>query len=339
MLARYLEKFERMVSPERYAAAEARFRAAFAWQPLDEPPWVWGELPPVPDGDWPDPPYNDAFYDREQMLLGQLRAPFLHHQAGDDHPLAIRAHYGTVILPSLFGAPYQLTETSLPWGHPLPGGREAIRRVVEAGVPSLDAGLGRACMETAAYYLEALAPYPNLRRCVRIYHPDLQGPFDVAHLLWGPDIFLALFDCPELVHALLRLVVETYRQWLTRWYAQLPEDAAWTAHWNIMMPGAAMLRDDTATLLSARQYATFVQPYDQALLDAFEGCIHFCGRGDHLVERMFTSRHLHGLHISQPELNDMPRVWALSRARRIVLLDVPEEYLPAGPLAGVTVKR
>ena len=337
-LDHYLSKFERLIAPEHYARVEEAYRRVFAWEEMEELPYTWGDLPPVADDDWPDPPYNDTFVDREKMLLGQLRGPYLHYQTEDYHPLAIRANYGTVILPSILGASYQLTETSLPWAHHLPD-RVAVRRLIEAGVPDLRAGLGAACFDTAEYYLETLRPHPNLSRETRIYHPDLQGPFDVAHLLWGPDIFLAIYDCPAMVHELLDLVVRIYIAWLSRWKELLGEGNELTAHWSLMMRGGAMLRDDTPVMLSRSQYLEFVKPYDQRVLDAFGGCIHYCGRGDQFIEEMGASRNLYGLNISQPELNDMDKVWHVARQHRLVILGLLEAHLPTSVRQGVTLVR
>ena len=342
MLDKYLAKFDRMLGhTPHYDGVRQAYERVFAWEAMGELPFVWGagmENAPGLDRDWPDYAYNDAFFDPEMMLLSQLRGPFLHYQLRDYAPLAIRANYGTVILPSIFGADYQLTETSLPWAHHLPD-RAAILRLIERGVPDFCANLGDTCFQTAEYYMEALAPYPNLAREVQIYHPDLQGPFDVAHLLWGPDIFVALYDCPVVVHALLDLVVETYIAWLTRWKAVVGEDNDFTAHWSVMMRGGAMIRDDTPVMISGEQYQTFVKPYDQMLLDAFGGCIHFCGRGDQFIESMADSHRLYGINSSQPELNDMARLWQACQWNHLVLLDLKEEHLPPGATRGVTVRR
>ena len=348
MLQQYLAKFERMLDPgdvpiPHYRCVERAYCQVFAWEEPDELPYTWSDLPPIQDEDWPDFPYNDTFADREKMLLAQLRAPFLHYQAGDYHPLAIcdgyiAANYGTVILPSIFGAEWQLTETSMPWAHHLPS-RDAIRALIDRGVPDFSAGLGAACLETAAYYREQLAPYPKLAQETCVYHPDLQGPFDVAHLLWGPDIFLALYDCPEMVHELLDLVTRTYIAWLGRWKEAVGEGNDLTAHWALMMRGGAMVRDDTPVMLSRAQYLAFVRPYDQMILDAFGGCIHFCGSGDPFVGPMTESQNLYGIHSSQPELNDMETMWRVTRERRIVLLGLGEEYVPADTRTGVTVVR
>ena len=337
-LDKCLEKFERAIEDGHYTKVREAYQRVFAWESIQELPYVWSDLPPIADEDWPNFEYNETFVDREKMLLSQLGAPFLHFQAKDYHPLAIRPNYGTVILPSVFGASYQLTETSLPWAHHLPD-RKAIRRLIDEGVPDLYGGLGGACFETAEYYAEKLAPYPTLSRETCIYHPDLQGPFDVAHLLWGPDIFLGLYDCPRMVHDLLDLIARTYIAWLCRWKERVGEGNDFTAHWSHMMRGGAMLRDDTPVMLSQAQYLEFVRPYDQRVLNVFGGCIHYCGRGDQFIEPMAASANLYGIHASQPELNDITKLWRVTREHRLVLLGLPEEYLPDDTDTGVTLVR
>ncbi|NLV74811.1 MAG: hypothetical protein GXY52_09050 [Chloroflexi bacterium] len=334
----YLAKFERIARPERDERIAARFRAVFEGEPLEQLPFVWSDLPPLADADWPAPAYNDSFEDRELMLLEQLRAGYLHYQTGDDYPVTIRANYGTVILPSIFGADWQLTESSMPWAHHLPN-RDAIRALLDRGVPDVRAGLGERCLDTTQYYREILVHYPALSQITQIYHPDLQGPFDVAHLLWGPDIFLGFYDCPEMVHALLDLVTETYIAWLRAWKKAAGNGNDWTVHWNLWQRGGTMLRDDSAVMLSTAQYREFVQPYDQRVLDAFGGCIHFCGCGDQFIADMVTSRNLYGINMSQPELNNMPRLLDLCRQHKLVFLNLDEAYTPADATTGITLLR
>jgi len=100
-----------------------------------------------------------------------------------------------------------------------------------------------------------------------------------------------------------------------------------------------MLRDDTPVMLSRSQYLEFVKPYDQRVLDAFGGCIHYCGRGDQFIEEMGASRNLYGLNISQPELNDMDKVWHVARQHRLVILGLLEAHLPTSVRQGVTLVR
>ena len=38
--------------------------------------------------------------------------------------------------------------------------------------------------------------------------------------------------------------------------------------------------------------------------------MHFCGRGDHFIERLAKLEGLNGINMSQPHLNDMDKVFA-----------------------------
>lgn len=332
----YLAKFDASIDLEHQQRAREACRRAFQFEPVDELPYVLAGEPEGIDTDWPQFPYNDAFVDHEKMLLDQLRAPFIHNQLKDYQPLNIRCNYGTVILPSVFGAGYQLTETSLPWVHHL-GSRSDIEALIDRGVPDLDTGLGGQCFETLRFYQEALSGYPNLGQAISVYHPDLQGPFDVAHLIWGPDILYALYDCPELVHELLRLVVETYRRWMRKWKALTGEGNEFTTHWNLYIKGGIMVRDDTPVMLSPAHYEEFVKPYDQELLDEFGGCIHYCGKGDGFIASMCRSRNLFGVNTSQPELNDVTLLVQSARANRVVLLGLREAFVPPDIVTGAIV--
>jgi len=337
-LERSLARFEEILDPAHPAHARQVCQKTFAFEPVDELPFVYRNGAEGIDTEWPSFPYNDTFADRTKMLLDQLRAPFFHHQMGDYHPLNIRTNYGTVILPSIFGVDYQLTETSLPWANHL-GSRDEVRELIDRGVPDLRSGLGGRCFETAQYYQEVLSNYPKLDETIVIYHPDLQGPFDVAHLIWGPDILMGVYDCPEMVHELLSLVVETYIQWVKAWKALVGEGNEFTTHWNFYMQGGVMIRDDTPVMLRTEHYEEFVKPYDQMLLDEFGGCIHFCGRGDAFIASMCESHNLYGINSSQPDWNDMDLFLRSTLGNRIPVLGLPEEYLPDDVTTGVIVLR
>ena len=72
-----------------------------------------------------------------------------------------------------------------------------------------------------------------------------------------------------------------------------------------------MLRDDSAMNLSPAMFDEFVRPYDQRLLDEFGGgAIHFCGKGDHYIDRLPQMDGVYAVHMSQPEYNDMERMLA-----------------------------
>jgi len=163
----------------------------------------------------------------------------------------------------------------------------------------------------------------------------MQGPFDVAHLIWGPDILYALYDCPDVVHALLALVTQTYAAYMRRWKALTGEGNVFTTHWSYYIKGGIMLRNDTPVMLASKHYEEFVKPYDQMLLEEFGGCMHFCGKGDAFIASMCRSRNLFGVNCSQPHLNDMDLLTQSVLSNRQVLLGLPPSYLPAGLKTGV----
>lgn len=337
VLSKYLKKLEDRVDFEHQSRVRRTYEKIFAFKEVDKLPFLYADLESrVQDRDWPTFPYNDEFQDPAKMLLNQLRDIFFALQARDYRALDVRCNYSTVILPSIMGGSYQLTKTSMPWIHHLRS-RDEIQRIIDAGVPDVRTGLGKTCFDTANYYMEILANYPKLKRAISIYHPDLQGPFDVAHLLWGQDIFLALYDDPELVHSLLSLITETYRQFMYKWKSIVSEGNSFTAHWEFYIKGEIMLRNDAAVMLSKKQYEEFVKPYDEVLLKEFGGCIHFCGKGDQFISSMCISDNLQGIHSSQPKLNNIELLLNSTQNNRVALLGIPERFLNNNIKTGVVV--
>jgi len=335
-LKKYLLKFENMVDIEHQQKVRETCRKIFEFEQVQKLPFILADESKALDTDWPTFPYNDTFVDQSKMLLTQLRAPFIHNQFKDFCPLNIRCNYGTVIMPSIFGVNFQLTENSMPWSHHLKN-RDEVEGLVNKGIPDFENELGGECFETLKFYMKVLSDYPKLKKAIAIYHPDLQGPFDVAHLIWGPDIFLALYDCPGLVHKLLSLITNTYLGWMKKWKELTGEGNQFTTHWNFYIKGGIMLRDDTPVMLSSEHYDEFVKPYDQILLDEFGGCIHFCGKGDSFIESMCKSKNLYGINCSQPELNDMELFINSALSNRLVLLGMSEKYIPNDLKTGIIV--
>ena len=98
-----------------------------------------------PSVEWPHVLVNDALEDCEAMALQQLELCSKALAEGSGALLAVRCNYGTAILPSLFGGELFLMERdidTLPACRPLEGGAEAVRRLLDRGVPDLDTGLG-----------------------------------------------------------------------------------------------------------------------------------------------------------------------------------------------------
>ena len=261
---------------------------------------------------------NDALHDREQMLYMQL-AELSHRLSVPHAPLGIRANYGTGIMTSLFGAsvfemPREMA--TLPTTRPF-NDTEMIRRIADKGIPDLHGGFGKDVFAFGDLCTELFRKYPNISRYVHIYHPDTQGPLDIAELLWGGDMFYEMYDDPDFVHQLLTLITDTYTQFMERWYEIVPNECGispqtgLSMHWNLMYRGPLMIRDDSAMNISGQMYQDFALPYDAQLLKHFGGgCIHFCGRGDHYIDVMTQIPELTGFNPGQPQLNDFGQLVA-----------------------------
>jgi len=276
---------------------------------------------------WPGIPVNEAIRDPEKMLARQLGMVYRATCRGSHEVPNIRCNYGTGILSSLFGAevfwmPDELDV--LPTTRAFGGGK-CLNRLLEAGEPDINAGWGARVFETAEYFTEQLAAYPKLNETVWIYHPDLQGPMDIAEMMLGGELLLAFCDRADDVRAVMELVTTTYIRFLRRWFEIVPPrgDGKYMAHWNRFFKGRVMLRDDSLVNLSPEMYAEFVRPCDQRILDEFGGgAIHFCGKCDHAIGLMSEQRGLTAVNPSQPHLNDVRKLYDATIAKGIVL-DTP----------------
>ena len=92
-------------------------------------------------------------------------------------------------------------------------------------------------------------------------------------------------------------------------------------HWGILYHrGKILLRDDSAMNLSPELYREYALPYDAELLEQYGGAVHFCGRGDHYAEALSTAKGLYGVNVSQPDYNDMEKIYRNTVDKGIKLL-------------------
>lgn len=204
---------------------------------------------------------------------------------------------------------------------------EWIAAKVGEGMPNLRNGFGAKVFEFGQICAEVFEKYPKIKKCVKVYHPDLQGPLDICELLWGGEMFYAMYDEPELVHEMLSLITKTYSAFIDKWYEIFPRNGEMNPHWNsIYHKGSIMLRDDSAMNLSPAAYREFAFPYDNELLEKYGGAVHFCGRGDHYIDILCTCPRLYGINMSQPHLNDMEKIYRSTVDKGIKLLGFNTEF-------------
>lgn len=289
--------------------------------------------------EWPDIPINDALDDYETMALREFKSCSDAISNTDNSAVpCVRCNYGTGIMSSLFGCELFIMEkqhNTLPTTIPLNGGADAIRALLDKGIPDLNNALGGKVFEMGEFFVKLMKDYPKISKYVNLYHPDTQGPLDICELVWGSELFIDLFDNAQLVHDFLDLITETYIAFMDKWIKIAPFPKNYSVHRSLMLRGNIMIRDDSAMNLSPEMFAEFVKPYDSKLLETFGGgCIHFCGRGDHYIEEMCRIPGLFAINMSQPELNDMGKIFRNTVDKGIKIIgfsrESAETYLSEG---------
>ena len=339
MLEKCLEDLEQRIDPGEEEILISRWEAFWGGGAGDGV-FIPRRVNAKPSGfDWPETSVNSAFSSPGMMALQQLKMCSDALSSGGGALLCLRCNYGTGILPSVFGGELFMMEdelNTLPTSKPLDGG---IGGIVDAGVPDICGGLGAKVFETAEFFKDILRDYPMMKKYVKIYHPDLQGPMDVCELLWGSGLFTALIDRPDFVHGLLSIVTETYKRFMTEWLKVVPLSGEFSVHWGMLMRGGVMLRDDSAMNLSPAMFEEFIKPYDEDILEAFGGgAVHFCGRGDHYIKKASGITNLYAVNMSQPELNDMDKIFENTLEKGIKIIgfnkDSAEKLLQSGKSSG-----
>ena len=257
----------------------------------------------VPEEEWPSFSYLEIFDDMEKMLLSELRDVYLGAKLKDDRLFGIRGNYGTGIIASLFGCPVFTFDQMLPCAKEV-GGTDAIRGIVERGVPDIRGGVCGKALDTVAYFRETLRDYPKLFKNVGSTLLDIQGTFDNASIIWGNEVFVAAYEEPELLNGLMDVVTQTIRAVILehrRIDGQEPGDDRGVFE----SIGGLTLRNDSCINLSGPMYEELVKPYDARLIGEFTGNIHFCGKAHQWWKRLLDIPGLKAINPYQGEFYDL----------------------------------
>jgi len=249
--------------------------------------------------------YDGRFADPELMWEAEVRRARAVVDWPTDGIPTVRPNFGVVFVPSVAGQGYHIHADQMPWpGEPL--GVDAIRaaRCVD--------------VETAELVLRAQAFYrlhqERAERMIAPYHPDTQGVFDVAHLLYGDTIFVAMAgeDTEQgWVHELLEICLDIYLRVTRRVKEVMGEPATSMIHGHgtaqgVYFPhGGVRIAEDTATLLSPAMIDRFVMPCVERSLAPFEGGFaHFCGLHRPFFERLCACKLVRAIDLGNPEKYD-----------------------------------
>ena len=329
-LAQFFEDVEARIDPAQEERVAAEWKAFCSLECRDEF-FSPRRAPAPPRIEWSRVLINHAFDDMELMLYTQLKTVSDLLERGGGLLLSVRPNYGTAIIPSMFGTEvFYLPDEAdtLPGAKHLDDGVEGLRAVMDDRRWDYSMGLAPRVFEFGARWTEAAAQYPNISRYVFLYNPDLQGPFPLVDAIAGSDLYYALYDEPELVHDALDFMTDVYIDYTRRWQALFPPyGRGYSVEWGLLHKGLTILRNDAIVNLSEAMYREFAMPYDARVFRELGGGMHFCGRGDHYIRSACEIEGLSCINMSQPELNDMEKIYDATIRQGIVIIGMPEEEI------------
>jgi len=323
------------LDPDIGKTIEDCHRRALNWEPVDRLPLV--VTYPYPGSQRFQPfPHREVFSNPEKMLWNELVHAFdtsicLHSEINDDLPLTIRANFGTVVIASLFGGTVEQREDNPPWIRHFET-KDEFKTIFGKDPHDFSQGICPQVIARYRFYHEITGDYPNLKKCIKIVMPDLQGPLDSLELLRGSEIYTDFILDPELIETGLSLMAESQVAFARHLQQFTTDGPAGFSHQHaVTIKGNILIRNDSAIMISPEMYAAQVAPYDEFVLNQLSGGgIHSCGKIDFNIPEIFKLKSIKCFDFGQSYLNDMNAIYPLAREKKIPLIryrPVKEELL------------
>jgi len=336
----YLAMLEEKLDPDHLASVEQRQIKSLCYEKIDHIPVMVTLRDDVShqtfgNTDWPTFFWEQQLGNYDYMLLNELLPAYESALLKDDKCFSIRPNLGQCFIPSLFGCLPEINEAeldSLPWikRDPKLHTKEGVQKLIDAGVPETKGKLIDQYEEIVAHWTNRLAPFPKLRQFTHITLPDVQGPFNLAFHLRGVDLYTDILDDPDFVHALLKLVTETFEVTARHCKGIIGEPLDEAYYWNWHIKGGVRNVDDNSVMIAPEEYAEFVKPYNSKAFQPFGGGAHHCcGELEHLYDELFSIKGNNAMHFGNPEMQDFGNAYPLLADRKIGILwddSLPEQF-------------
>ena len=277
---------------------------------------------------WPNVNINDCIDNLDMMIYQQLKGISDVLKNGKGDILAVRPNYGTGIIASMYGSeifimPYKTN--TLPCTKKLPNTKAAIKHIIDEGCMDFSKAFAGRTFNFAERWLELSQPYESLKNHIYLYAPDLQGPFPIAEMLWGADIYKDIIDEPKTVHEAVAFFADVILAFLKKYRTLYPPfDEFHSVDLGMLFRGGIIIRNDALMNISGDMYRELIQSEDQRILDAFGGGFHFCGKGDHYIKHLTQLKGISLVDMTQPEYNDMEYIYQNTIDKGIVLTSITE---------------
>jgi hypothetical protein len=282
----------------------------------------------TPDG-FDQVPMSEAYHNPELMLYNEILWSTMHStynsvRLKDDGPLMVRSNHGVGIIATMFGCESQIFGDQMPWVTHID--TDAAKKAFTNGVPDLAGGLGGEVCEFYDYFRRRLDAYPKCAKAIRLQQPDLQGPYDIMHLIIGNEAFLLPYDDPEFTREMLDIITQTYIAYRRRLDPLLYDsihDAVFVH--GFCVGGKVFIKADTATAnLSDEAFGELEADYDRIILEAFAdeggGGLHTCGVFRTGCAEKLKTPLLSCLNLGNPERNDFNEAYEFWSGQKTALI-------------------
>ncbi len=262
------------------------------------PIFLHGKVPEMEE--FPSYDRKEQFYDPEKMLYMLLWGALAILRGKSDGIPCVRVNFGTGFLATVFGLQQEVFPDKMPWLKAHLDKKDILEMTVEDLEPIEEKGLMSEWKRYTEYYKEKLKDI----QFVKLYLPDTQGVFDLAHLVSGDIIFTEFYDDINFVQHLLNLSLHAYVSATTYMKECIGEPMKSGFHGEIYMACCGVRScEDTTTLLSPEIYKS-VYPYFNRSLEQFNGFVHFCGSGAHLLQYFLNCDYVKIINFGNPERFD-----------------------------------
>lgn len=249
--------------------------------------------------------YKDIHYDSQKNMESQIPAMLSSVRGGAGAVPSARANMGCGIYAAFFGLVQTLYDDKMPWL------TDHLSKDTLKGMTADDIILTKefnAGLEHMHYMADCFCDTG-----ANVFPMDLQGPVDIAHLVYGDAFFYDLYDDPVFIEHLLNLCTQAIIKGSKLCIDIIPDSEKFISHYNeLVMPisiGGIKTSEDTPTLLSGEHIKNYAIKYTNEVLDkSGGGYIHYCGKNDHLLDNVLSSANAHGLNFGNPEMHDMEDV-------------------------------
>lgn len=245
--------------------------------------------------------YSQRFKDPPLMWEAELkRAKAVIGWPTDGIP-TVRPNLGVIVIPAMAGQSFSTPDHSMPWpGKPM--SEDQIR-----GLQKND--LGKAEVFSLVRNFYKIHMESSIQQ-IAAYLPDSQGVFDIAHLLYGDEIFLDILNTKEgnWFSELMEISLEIYIKATELFKREINEENGTMIHGHgteqgIHFPHAGTrISEDTATLLSPDIIEQSIIPFIKRSIQPFGGgFVHYCGHHPTFFDQLAVVPEIKAIDLGNPE--------------------------------------